>query len=128
MSEIEDDGYSLENHVQGESRNLDAALMRLDLNRELDEVKQAAPYRDKGQCAKTLVRNPDLRVVLVALAQGVSMGEHQTNHRITVQCLHGEVRVKLPDQQVDLPAGCLFTMLGSVPHDVEGLRDSAFLL
>lgn len=127
MNEI-DDGYSLEHHVQGEPRNLDAPLLRLELASELEDIRRGAPYRDKGHSAKTLARYPDLRLVLVALKRGANMGEHKTDHRITVHSLSGRVRVKLPSQEVDLPAGSLLTMSGAIPHDVEALDDSAFLL
>lgn len=127
MYEI-DDGYSLEHHVQGESRNLDAPLLRLDLAGELEDIARGAPYREKGHSAKTLARYPDLRLVLVALKRGNNMGEHKTDHRITVHCLRGHVRLKLPSQEADLPAGSLLTMSGALPHDVEAREDSAFLL
>jgi quercetin dioxygenase-like cupin family protein len=45
-----------------------------------------------------------------------------------VHTLSGHIRLRLPQQVVDLPAGHLLTLDRSVPHDVEAREESAFLL
>lgn len=127
MERIEE-GYSLEHHVEGESRHLGAPLLRLDLAREIEELRQAVPWRAGGHHAKTLLKYPDLRVVLMALNQGAALGEHKTKGRLSIHTLEGHVLLKLGGQVVDLPAGCLLGLGPFVPHDVEAVEQSVILL
>lgn len=127
MEKIEE-GYSLGRHVEGEPRHLGAPLVRLDLARELEELRQAEPWRTGRHHAKTLLKYPDLRVVLMALKQGTTLGEHKTRGRLSIHTLEGHVLLKLESQVVDLPAGCLLGLGPSVPHDVEALEPSVILL
>lgn len=121
-------GYSLGQHVEGESRHLGAPLLRLDLAREIEELRQAEPWRTGRHHAKTLVKYPDLRVVLMSLRQGATLGEHKTRGRLSIHTLEGHVLLKLGSQVVDLPAGCLLGLGPSVPHDVEAVEQSVILL
>ena len=56
------------------------------------------------------------------------MHEHTAAGRISVHSLEGHIRLHLPTQVVDLPAGHLLALDQCVPHDVEAAEDSAFLL
>ena len=123
-----DAGYSLEEYVERESRHLDAPLLRLELANEMEKLRQGQPWRASGHNAKTLVKYPDLRIVLIALKRGARLGEHATKGRISIQTLDGHVRLKLTDQVVDLPAGYLLGLDRLRPHDLEALEDSAVLL
>lgn len=127
MDQVES-GYSLEHHVEGESRHLDAPLLRLELAREVEELRKGEPWRVNGHNAKTLVKYPDLRVVLIALNQGASLGEHKARGRVSIHTLEGHVRLKSGGQVVDLPVGCLLALERSVPHDVEAVTSSILLL
>ncbi|HVG60208.1 MAG TPA: cupin domain-containing protein [Hyalangium sp.] len=127
MARIEE-GYSLEHHVEGESRHLGAPLLRLDLAKEIEELRQTVSERAGGHHAKTLLKHPDLRVVLMALKKGATLGEHKTKGRISIHTLEGHVLLNLEGQVVDLPAGCLLGIGPSVPHDVEAVEQSVILL
>ncbi|XXF78144.1 hypothetical protein P2318_34640 [Myxococcaceae bacterium GXIMD 01537] len=121
-------GYSLEHHVEGESRHLDAPLLRLDLAREAAELRAAEPFRSSGHNAKTLVKYRDLRVVLITLNQGVSLGEHRAHGRVSIQTLEGHARLTLTERAVDLPEGSLLALERDIPHDVEALQPTTLLL
>jgi len=82
----------------------------------------------RGHNAKTLVKEPDLRVVLIALRAGGRLERHQVAGQISVQTLAGCVRLHTPGEIVDLPVGRLASLERDVPHDVEALEESAFLL
>lgn len=56
------------------------------------------------------------------------MHEHTAAGRISVHSLYGRIRLHMPEQVVDLPAGRLLALDHCVPHDVEASEDSAFLL
>ena len=98
------------------------------LPKELDQLRKEHAWVDGGHSAKTLVKHPDMRVVLIALKRGASMGEHKTIGRVSVQTLEGRVQLKLPGEVVDLPKGGLLALEPSIPHDVEALEESVLLL
>ncbi len=127
MSNIEE-GYSLENHIEGTSRHLDAPLLHLDLARAFEGLKQGKTWEANGHNAKTLVKYPDLRVVLIALKRGVALGSHHTIGRLTLQTLEGHVRVKVSTGDADLPQGALLALGPSITHDVEAVNESLVLL
>jgi len=123
-----EEGYSLEDHTEGASRQLDAPMLRLDLAKEFDELKQGDAWRVGGHTAKTLVKHADLRVVLIALKAGSSLGEHHTGASLSLQTLEGRVRLKLSTEVVELPRGGLLALGSAIPHDVEALEESLVLL
>lgn len=74
------------------------------------------------------MKHPDLRIVLIAMKANTRMHEHTAASRISVHSLNGHVRLHLPGQVADLPAGHLLVLDRAVPHDVEAAEDSVFLL
>lgn len=92
------------------------------------EMRREDAYRREGHTARTLVREPDLRIVLVVMRAGARIAEHQANGTTSVHTVGGHVRVRLPDKIADLPAGRLLVLEPGVRHDVEAVEASAFLL
>jgi quercetin dioxygenase-like cupin family protein len=108
---------------------LSRQLLRFDLNSELDQLHQDESWlKAAGRSSKTLVKHPDLRIVLIAMKANSRMHEHTATARISMQSLGGHLRLHLPERVVDLPAGYLLVLDQCVPHDVEATEDSAFLL
>jgi quercetin dioxygenase-like cupin family protein len=70
----------------------------------------------------------ELDQVLVVLRAGGRMAEHRAAGRISVQALAGHVRLHTAGTNVDLPVGRLVSLERDVPHDVEAVEESAFLL
>jgi hypothetical protein len=48
--------------------------------------------------------------------------------RVSIQTLRGEIGVEAQGRTFRLPQGGLLTLDQGIPHDVEALEDSAFLL
>jgi quercetin dioxygenase-like cupin family protein len=108
---------------------LSRPLLQFDLTSELDQLRQDESWlKAAGRSSKTLVKYPDLRIVLIAMKANSRMHEHTATARISVQSLSGHIRIHLPEQVVDLPAGHLLALDQCVPHDVEATEDSAVLL
>jgi quercetin dioxygenase-like cupin family protein len=108
---------------------LSGPLLEFDLAGELDQLHRDESWlQTTGRSSKTLVKHPDLRIVLIAMKANTRMHEHTAAGRISVHSLNGHVRLHLPDRIVDLPAGRLLALDQCVPHDVEATEDSAFLL
>lgn len=74
------------------------------------------------------MKEPDFRVVLTALRPGAWVEQHAAAGRLTIQALHGCLRLHLGGKTVDLASGQVLALERQVPHDVEALDESAFLL
>lgn len=99
-----------------------------DLEAIARELTLEEPYLREGQAARTLIRTSSLRVVLVALAAGRAIDEHHTKAVASVQALCGEIRVQLPDREVEVAARQLLVLGSGLSHDVRARTDSAFVL
>jgi quercetin dioxygenase-like cupin family protein len=104
-----------------------AAYLEFDLARELEQLHQEPEWR-RGQNAKTLVKYDDFRVVLIALKPQARLSEHQTEGRLAIQTVAGHIQVRAQGRTFDLPMGRLLALDQGLPHDVEALEESAFLL
>lgn len=108
---------------------LTAPLLEFDLMEEIRQLRQEESWlRGAGRSSKTLVKHPDLRIVLVLMKPDTVMHEHKATARISVQTISGHIRLRLPDRAVELPAGHLLTLDRCISHDVEAAQESAFLL
>jgi quercetin dioxygenase-like cupin family protein len=108
---------------------LDKPLLQFDLSREVAELhKDESWNQPAGRSSKTLVKHPDMRIVLIAMKAHTRMHEHTAAARISAHTLSGHVRFHLPEHVAELPAGHLLALDECVPHDVEAAEDSAFLL
>lgn len=107
--------------------SMSGPFLELDLSREVAQLRHE-PEWASGQNARTLIKYDDLRVVLTTLAAGAGLPGHSTRGRITIQVLSGHVRVRSGERTFDLPAGRLLALDQGVPHDVEAVQESAFLL
>ena len=109
-------------------RSLDARVVRADLDDEAAALRETRSYAEQGHTAKTLIKRPDLRVVLLVIRAGSRFKEHRTEHGITVQVFSGRLRMHVQDETVDLAPRELLTLEPSVPHDVEALEDAVAVL
>ncbi len=108
---------------------LGVPIFQCGLHEEIESLhKEDAWVKGTGPSSKTLVKHPDLRMVLLALRKKMTMPDHKAAARISVQTLTGHIRLRLPDRTVELPAGHLLVLDRHVPHNVEAEEDSAFLL
>jgi quercetin dioxygenase-like cupin family protein len=104
-------------------------LLQFDLTSEIDQLLRDESWlQADGRSSKTLVKHPDLRIVLIAMKANTHMHWHTAAARISLQILRGHIRLHLPEQVVELPAKHLLALDQNVPHDVEASEDSAFLL
>ena len=92
------------------------------------ELRSDEAYLRGDHTARTLVHEPDLRVVLIAMKAGGRIEEHQAKATASVHVLSGEIRVDLPDSVVNLSAGSFLLLERGLRHAVESRTESAFLL
>ena len=102
-------------------------LLEFDLNAQIEQLK-CEPAWQNGRNAKTMVKYPDFRIVLMLMKAKTHIEEHHADGRISVQTIAGHIRMHVAGKDFDLPAGHLLALDHEVRHDVEALEDSAFLL
>lgn len=107
---------------------LAAKEMQFDLAAEAKRLVGEDVYARTGRNGITLVKYPDLRVVLTALRGETKIEGHRTEGRVAVHAISGELRLHVEGKAVDLTAGRLLALDAGVAHDVEAIKDAVFLL
>lgn len=105
-----------------------ASIARFDLSAELERLRGRVEYGSGDPTGSTLVKEADLRVVLIALRAGGRMHEHDTSGPISVQPIEGRIRFAAGSEQIELAPGEIVALKPGVSHHVEALEDAAFLL
>jgi hypothetical protein len=108
-------------HLQDRVGRFDLPAMERDLRGDV-------ALATEGHSAVTLIKYPDLRVVLLFFRAGGSLAQTSTDARISLQVLRGHLELRLPDGPVDIPAGHLVTLEGGTGFGVDSPTDSARLL
>lgn len=98
-----------------------------DILNEIELLYRAEAWRT-GISRKKLAHYPDLRISLTAMKANTRIETHQNPGRISVQTVDGHIQMHGADKTFDLPRGRMLVLDRAVPHDVEALVDSAFLL
>lgn len=109
-------------------RWLSGLMLNFDLNEEMDHFRDEATWRQQGHDAKTLVKEQSFRVVLIALKQGATLSEHSAPGPLSIQVVSGRVKVAATERTVELSAGQLLVLESGIPHAVQAVEESQFLL
>lgn len=106
---------------------LESPLLSFNLEAEINRLRGEEGWQ-AGRDSKTLVKHPDFRVVLTVLKSGARLHNHRAPGSISIHVLSGRIRMQIEDKVIELPASALLALERAMPHDVEALEDSAFLL
>ena len=105
-----------------------ASAGHFELLQEIQDLRNGQQYLATGHAARTLVKRPELRVVLIVLQRHAELKAHRTNQPVSIQTLVGRIRVALPGRSLEQFAGGLLVLEPGETHDVGAVTDSAFLL
>lgn len=111
---------------QGAEPTPPVSFARFDLEEEIRRMRATA--KPGGHVGKTLVRAPDLRLVLMILQRGAKIPEHHAGGSVSIQGLDGRVILTSPESSFELEPGHLLVLEHDVPHALEAAEDSAVLL
>jgi quercetin dioxygenase-like cupin family protein len=100
----------------------------IDLAAVVRELHVDAIASSVKHAARTIVRESDLRVVVIAMEAGAVLAEHHASDTALLHVVHGSLRVRLGGRLVELAAGHLLPLERGVVHDVEATAESAFVL
>ncbi len=103
-----------------------APHLNFDLKAEVANLCRGGIHA--GRNSRTLIKAPDLRVLLVTGKKGTVMNEHRADGSVTILAVAGAVRLKLEDTNVELKPGELLGLDRGLWHDVEALSDCVFLV
>ena len=124
---MSDEPHDDHQHRRPHTPPMAATFLECDLTRELEQL-HGEPAWNRGHNAKTLVKYDDFRVVLIALKARARLPRHHNKGRISIQPVAGHILVRAEGRTFDLPRGTLLALDQHLPHDVEALEESAFLL
>lgn len=99
-----------------------------DLEAEAQALRDSTLWQERGQNSRTLLKLPDMRLVVIALKAGHRIQRHQTDMRLNLTAFAGHVQLTAGDEMIDLPAGRVLVLKPAVPHDVSAVKDSVLLL
>lgn len=102
--------------------------LTFNLATEVQHLRQEEIWARSDHNARTLYKDHDLRIVLLAMKAGARLDEHIVAGRLAIQVLNGQLHLRVPGQDVDLPAGRLMTIDYAVHYEIDAEEDSTFLL
>ncbi|HTL55608.1 MAG TPA: cupin domain-containing protein [Candidatus Limnocylindrales bacterium] len=91
----------------------------------LTDQTQFAP---NGIVSRTLLRTPNLRVVLFGFAEGQELTEHTSTQHALIQVLSGQCEFSLAGKPHQLKSGDLVYMPPNLPHAVKATSQFSMLL
>lgn len=107
---------------------LASPVQHVDLTGAVRQLRSEPHLATDGYRSVTLVHRETARLVLLAFDAGGRIPPHDARGPVTLQVLHGRVRVGTPDGDVLLAPGELLALDTAVTHDVEALESSDVLL
>jgi quercetin dioxygenase-like cupin family protein len=110
-------------------QRIDIPFISVDVPLEIARLRAERAYEQDGHAGRTLVKYPDLRVVLETMKRGTRLPFHETAERMTLQVVLGQLRVSLrPGEVSELSEGTFTAIDAARVHEIESLDESAFLL
>lgn len=109
-------------------RPLSGEALTFDLDEVRQEVAEPSILERNGHNARTLLKDGPMRVVLIVMAPGGEIPEHQAEGPVTVQPVQGDVRFSTGGHDYDLEPGRLLCLGPGVRHRVFSAGGGAFLL
>lgn len=110
--------------------SLDERLMQVDLTAALEQLRGEDGFASNGRNAMTVVKYPDLRIVLELLRPGACIEDPrpETGGAVAIQVLSGRLRVEAEGQAVELAGGGLAALAQGAPSQLTALEECAFLI
>jgi quercetin dioxygenase-like cupin family protein len=109
-------------------RPLTRPVLTFDLAREAETLRLEEGWQMHGHSAKSLVKHRDMRIVLITMKRGTRIDEHQTDGAVSIHVVAGRLAVHAGAKILDAPSGTLLALDRGLPHDLEALEDSTFVL
>jgi quercetin dioxygenase-like cupin family protein len=103
-------------------------VMRFDLKAAAADLQSQPSYAGGEPIGCTLLKEPDLRIVLFAFPAGGRLREHDASGPLALQVLEGSFQVRADGQTLHLSAGDMISLEPAVDHDVAAVEAGTVLL
>ncbi|HZG00652.1 MAG TPA: cupin domain-containing protein [Chitinophagales bacterium] len=109
-------------------RVLDAAVVTMDLNHFVKQIKSEPSWKDSDRNSITIYKANTLRIVLIGMHQGAELTTHTADGKISVQVLTGHATFTAGQQSIELKEGQMVAVHELVPHSVKANKETFLLL
>lgn len=110
-------------------RRLDEALVHVFSARELGGALQEEPeYQRSGHTGLTLMKTPELRVLVESVAAGVALASHAIHGPATLYLVEGELSIATRDGSYSAGPGDMVVLPRDAPREIVSRKRSVFLL
>ena len=110
------------------SRHLSEAVRVLDLPAAMASTRRQLAQAPAHHTASTLMKQPGMRVVALALEQGARIPSHRAEAEITVQVLSGRLVFRVGEEERVLGRGQLIGLSRGLEHALIALEPTELLL
>jgi len=124
-AEINSQSTEERQHLSGSESSV--PVLDFDISKQIEQLYHCGKWQN-GTSRKQLVRFSDFHISLTAMKAATRIGLHINSGRVSVQTVDGHIRMHAGSRTFDLPKGKMLVLDRAIPHDVEALADSAFLL
>ncbi len=109
-------------------RSLDDPLLLFSFTEIIGKIKNEDAWKKGDRNAITLLKNPCMRIVLIALKNAAEINFHYSGNLASVQTLEGAVNFQTANDTSLLKKGGLLTLHEQVEHTLTALVESVILL
>lgn len=114
-------------HVS-QPRPLSRPVLLFDLAREAEGLRSTVAWAERGHTAKTLAKDADSSVVLLAMRAGARIETHSPEQHVSLYGFLGCVSVHVEQIRVDVSVGHLLSVERGHPYSVEATEDSVVVM
>jgi quercetin dioxygenase-like cupin family protein len=106
----------------------DAPLLTFDMPEVMEMMKQKDGWKTGERNVITFLKDPCMKIVLIALQGQSEINFHQSGNLVSVRLIEGEVNFQTKEQSVMLKKGNLLTFHANLRHTLIAIEESVFLL
>ncbi len=103
-------------------------LALFQIEEQVARLKREPAWLSGTRNAITLVKQRDLRVVLVILKKGTTLQEHEARGAVTLHVLSGSVQLRAGGETLEIRSGGLVALQPALEHEVDASEETALLL
>ena len=109
-------------------KSLKAPLLSFSIEQEIENLQKEPEWKEGNRNAVTLQKDSNLRIVLISLRKGITLHEHKVEGPITLFVLSGKINFTAGEEKVHAESNRFIVLDKAIPHDVEALEDTSFIL
>lgn len=109
-------------------RILNAPLIKMDLNKFIDQLKQEITWVESDHNSITVFKSDYMTIVLIGMHKNAELKKHAAKGNINIQLLEGQISFTTEQQTVSLEKGQMIALQAGILHSVLAIKESFFLL